>query len=184
MRGIFSAGNRARGTRLLSLAAMAVLATFFLSGCYLQLTGGGWMRSVNGVDKATFSVNYDVAKGQEAPGVCKYELTHIRGTYHDHGTDVRFKIDDKDVKFIVCFIDPDFTVPPLDNNCAGFVTSYESQDPKLPGRGHVSVAPCDHGEPGDVDFLAIQVQSGPYAGYFNSGPVLGGNFQGQEPFSP
>jgi hypothetical protein len=182
MRQFISVGDRGRRIRFLCLAAMAVLAVFVLSGCYLKLTGGGWMQSVNGVDKATFSVNYDVARAQTAPGQCGFDFegAHIRGTYHDHGTDVRFKIDDEDLSVIGCF-DPN-PENAENNNCAFFMTSYESQDPKLPGEGTVFVTACDHGEPGDVDYLQIDVQSGPYAGYHNAGPVLGGNFQGHEPF--
>jgi hypothetical protein len=167
--------------RLLSLGAMALLAAFVLTGCYLKLTGGGWMRSVNGVDKATFSVNYDVARAQTAPGECDFNFdeVHIRGTYHDLGTGVRFKLNDENVEDIGCSTgnpeDPD-------DECAFVITSYESQDPRNPGTGLVEVTACDHGEPGDVDTLEIFVESGPYAGYHNEGPILGGNFQGHEPF--
>jgi hypothetical protein len=160
---------------------MALLAAFVLSGCYLKLTGGGWMRSVNGVDKATFSVNYNVVSAQTEPGQCNFDFeeAHIRGTYHDHGTGVRFKINDEQVVNIGCSVDPP---EDPDNECAWTITSYESQDRKNPGTGHVEVIACDHGEPGDADTLEIEVLSGPYADYYNAGPVLGGNFQGHEPF--
>ena len=40
---------------------------------------------------------------------------------------------------------------------------------------------CDNGEPGfEGDYLTIDVLSGPYAGYHNEGPILGGNLQGSE----
>jgi hypothetical protein len=163
---------------------MALLAAFVLSGCYLKLTGGGWMRSANDVDKATFSVNYDVARAQTEPGECEFDLeaAHIRGTYHDLGTGVRFKINDENITQIRCFGVPG---DPL-NDCAAFETSYVSLDPNNRGTGTVRVRACDDveldeqgGEP--VDTLRIAVESGPYEGYQNSGPVLGGNFQGRVP---
>jgi hypothetical protein len=113
------------------------------------------------------------------PPIENFDLAHIRGTYYDRGTGVRFKINDKELVAIGCETsnpqDPD-------NNCTGFQTSYASLDPKNRGTGIVRVKACDHGEPGDVDSLDIIVDSGPYNGYHNNGPVLGGNFKGLVPF--
>jgi hypothetical protein len=168
--------------RLLSLGAMALLVALVLSGCFLKLTGGGWMRSVNGVAKATFSVNYNVTRAQTGPGPCDFDLeeAHIRGTYFDRGEGVRFKFSDEGLDNISCTTDP--TPGDPDNECVRFRTSYVSLDPKNSGTGTVIVTACDHDVSGDVDTLRIEVLSGPYDGYFNAGPVLGGNFKGHGPF--
>ena len=163
--------HASRTTRVLGLAATSVLALLALSGCYSRLTGGGWMESAGGGGRATFAINYDATD----VGFSEPPTTRFKGTYHDPGSGVRLRFDDlvKDI-----FEDPT-------EDCAEFTGRYVSQDPKQRGAGDVRVKACDEGEPGAGrgDSLRVEVLSGPYAGYENDGPILGGNFQGHEGFS-
>lgn len=62
------------------------------------------------------------------------------------------------------------------DNCIRGTLGYISQDRDFPGTGQVQVEGCDNGEPSgpsNGDTLTVQVTSGPYAGYFNSGTVEG-----------
>jgi len=154
-------------TRFLGVGVASLVAVFALTGCVTKMTGGGWMQSVVPGEKATFAVNYDVADPDNE---------RIRGTYHDHGADVRFRFDE-----VLGTVGGNVGAP-----CFGRIVGYESQDPTLRGGGEVVVIACDEAESGVFgpgDSLAIMVQTGPYAGYTNSGPVLGGNFQAHE-FAP
>ena len=160
MRRIISVAKRGSRLRLLALSVLAVTMLFGATGCYEKLNGGGWMQSANGVDRAIFGLHYDGTTGT------------AKGTYHDKGAGVRLKFDAASPSF------PGFDP---NSNCAGFFANYESQDKANPGTGTAFLLACDNGEPGfEGDTLTINVQSGPYAGYTNSGPILGGNLQGLE----
>ena len=148
-----------RIVRVLALGVLLVSMVLMAAGCYEKLNGGGWMLSANGVDRATFGIHFDG--------------THraARGTYHDHGTGVRFR-----------FVEVDGYVVgpgPEEGDCAVFFATYTSQDKKDSGSGDVLVIACDNGEPGvNGDSLSVSVLDGPYADYENAGLILGGNFQG------
>ena len=146
--------------RVLALGVLSVPMLLMATGCYEKLNGGGWMRSANGEDRATFGIHVNATRS-DARGT--------RGTYHDHGTGVRLKFHKLgDVELS----------EREEGGCAFFEATYKSQDKRQPGKGTVEVTACDNGEPGvNGDTLEIFVIDGPYADYGNSGPILGGNFQ-------
>ncbi len=143
--------------RLLALGVLVVTVLLATTGCYEKLNGGGWMLSANGEDRATFGIHFDGTPRA------------ARGTYHDHGTGVRFR-----------FVGVEgYLTEEEEGDCAVFVANYKSQDKKQPGSGSLLVIACDEGEPGvNGDSLFIYVLDGPYADYENGGLILGGNFQG------
>ena len=143
--------------RVLALGLLSVPMLFMATGCYEKLNGGGWMLSANGEDRATFGIHVNATRSD------------ARGTYHDHGTGVRLKF------YELGGVGLDDGEP---GDCAYFEATYTSQDKRQPGKGTVDVVACDNGEPGvNGDTLEISVNNGPYAGYYNAGPILGGNFQ-------
>jgi hypothetical protein len=160
-----------RVLRVLVLCFVIVPVLLFAAGCYEKLNGGGWMQSANGEDKANFSISYNLTRFLESDQTDP-SLIHLEGIYHDKGLDVRLKYED-----VLQFADePDISEG---QDCVLFRTTYTSQDKDRPGTGTADVLACDLGEPGvEGDFLVIEVLSGPYAGYSNAGPILGGNFQG------
>jgi hypothetical protein len=160
-----------RVLRVLLLCFVIVPVLLFAAGCYEKLNGGGWMHSANGVDKANFSISYNLTRYLESDQ-SDPSLIHLEGIYHDKGLDVRLKYEE-----VLDFVEePDF---PEDADCVLFLTTYTSQDRDMPGTGEADVLACDFGEPGvQGDFLGINIFSGPYAGYENDGFILGGNFQG------
>jgi hypothetical protein len=160
-----------RVLRVLLLCFVIVPVLLFAAGCYEKLNGGGWMESANGVDKANFSISYNLTRYLESDQ-SDPSLIHLEGIYHDKGLDVRLKYEE-----VLDFVEePDFSE---DADCVLFLTTYTSQDRDMPGTGEADVLACDGGEPGvQGDFLSINIFSGPYAGYENDGFILGGNFQG------
>jgi hypothetical protein len=160
-----------RVLRVLLLCFVIVPVLLFAAGCYEKLNGGGWMQSANLEDKANFSISYNLTPYLESDQ-SDPSLIHLEGVYHDKGLDVRLKYED-----VLDFADePD---GPEGQDCVFFVTTYTSQDRDMPGTGEAAVLACDLGEPGvEGDGLVIEVLSGPYVGYQNGGPILGGNFQG------
>ena len=150
-----------RVVRVLALGVLLVPMLLMAAGCYEKLNGGGWMLSANGEDRATFGIHFDGTRDRHA----------ARGTYHDHGTGVRFRFVEE--------VGHAVGTGPEEGDCAVFIATYKSQDKKEPGSGLVDVTACDEGEPAvNGDTLDIFVETGPYAGYENGGPILGGNFQG------
>lgn len=164
MKRIISAVKRGNRLRLLALGVVVVGVLLATTGCLSKASGGGWMLSANDEDRATFGFHFDGPRDT------------ARGTYHDHGTGVRFRFDG------VVDWDRDSVAPGLE--CLGFEGTYTSLDKTHPGSGTVQVDACDQGEPGAIDDdLAIFVFDGPYAGYRNgaivlSGGISGGNIQG------
>jgi hypothetical protein len=150
-----------RIVRVLALGLLSVPMLLMATGCheYEKLNGGGWMLSANGEDRATFGIHVNATHSDARRGA--------RGTYHDHGTGLRLK-----------FYRLVSAGQSLEDDCAVFKATYTSQDKRQPGKGTVGVVACDNGEPGAKgDTLEISVTNGPYAGYYNAGPILGGNFQ-------
>ena len=146
--------------RVLALGVLSVPMLLMATGCYEKLNGGGWMRSANGEDRATFGIHVNATRS-DARGT--------RGTYHDHGTGVRLKFHK--------LVDVELSERE-EGDCPAFEATYKSQDKRQPGKGTVEVTACDNGEPGiNGDTLDIFVIDGPYTGYQNAGPILGGNFQ-------
>jgi hypothetical protein len=159
-----------RALRVLLLCFVMVPVLLFAAGCYEKLYGGGWMQSVIAGDKATFAISYDLTRYFESDQ-SDPSLIHLEGFYHDQGLDVRLKFED--VRSYAHGPGPE------EGDCAFFATTYTSQNPAKPGTGIAEVVACDNGEPGvEGDLLAIDILTGPYTGYQNVGPILGGNFQG------
>ncbi len=151
--------------RALALSVLAVPMLLLATGCYEKLNGGGWMLSANEEDRATFGIHFEVEDPMDPT------TAHARGTYHDRGYGVRLKF--KEV------VGTAGGPGPEEGDCAFFQATYKSQDKRQPGSGTASVTACDNGEPGvNGDTLDIFVSDGPYAGYENTGLILGGNFQG------
>jgi hypothetical protein len=155
MKRIISAVKRGNRLRLLALGVVVVGVLLATTGCLSKASGGGWMLSANGEDRATFGFHFDGPRDA------------ARGSYHDHGTGVRFKFDG--------LIEYTRRGPP---ECLQFVGTYTSLDKTHPGSGTVDVVACDFGEPGTFDGLIIDVIDGPYTGYHNNQNISGGNIQG------
>ena len=161
MRRIISAVKRGNRLRLLAVSVLVVAVLLGTTGCYSKLNGGGWMQSANGESRATFGIHYDG------------NLRAARGTYQDKAEGVSLK-----------FVDaiPDFST----QDCATYVATYQSQDKtdRESEEQYAILEACDNGEPGVLgDTLSIDLLFGPYDGYSNSGPILGGNLQGLEQVS-
>lgn len=154
-----------RIVRGLALGVLSVPMLLMAAGCYEKLNGGGWMLSANGEDRATFGIHFEVVDPIDPT------TAHVRGTYYDHGNGVRLKF--------IEVVDYASGPGPEEGDCAQFEATYKSQAKRQPGSGTASVTLCDSGEPGIVtDTLDISILDGPYAGYKNTGLILGGNFQG------
>jgi hypothetical protein len=145
------------------LLAVLVLAAALLPGCYAtKFTGGGQIISGNNFSAgksaarpagggANFGFTYDVTKGNFA------------GTYRDG--DVAMSLTGN---------------PTYDEyydgseNCMSADGDYRSTNPRLRGNGTVHINACDNGEGrGSYDHLEIQVNTGPFEGYSNSGYTRG-----------
>lgn len=162
--------------RRLQLAGLG-LAALVLAGCSTFFTGGGWIRGVEG-GKATFG--FSVKCNGPDPEICA--PARVNGTYGDQSVGVKLKFDGGIIagpEF--CAINPQAcdNLPVDLNQCMGGEVFYTSQDKKQPGSGSLLLIACDLGEPGRLsgDFLAIDVESGPYDGYSNEGTIQGGNLQ-------
>jgi hypothetical protein len=139
---------------LLAVVAAALLAT----AC--QATGMGWIPSASLTDpsaKATFGFVFD-------------DTTQtFSGSYHDHALGVDFKGTGvlkggpppagMNAKGGCVFSDPDPLRAPR----------YESQNAARPGSGTVLITACDLDGLSLVDYIIIEVTSGPYMGYKNQG---------------
>lgn len=153
--------------RTISTASMAVAGVFLLAACATSFSGGGWIRSVNEVDKANITINFKCTELVEGGAECNGGSAH--GTYHDKGIGVRLKWDG-----VLFAYGPGLGL----DNCMSGLLNYTSQDAKRAGSGEAYVAACDLGEPGrGIDFVGISILSGPYEGYANEGELQGGNFQ-------
>jgi len=165
MRRIISAVKRGNRLRLLALSVLAVVMLFGATGCWETIDGGGWMRSTDEQSKATFGIRYDAAS--EAG----------RGTYQDKaaGVSLRFYEAREEVRAS----DEERSDEEIFSDCAYFYADYQSLDKTNRGSGTAYLVACDTREylfRGDT--LHIELQTGPYAGYTNTGPILGGNLQG------
>jgi hypothetical protein len=82
---------------------------------------------------------------------------------------------------------PEFPNAPPFNFCMEAILEYTVPGPGIgsldPAPWELHLIACDTGEPGSeptasiADFIIIEVLTGPFAGYMNAGPVLGGNLQ-------
>jgi hypothetical protein len=139
-----------------------------LSGC--SANGGGWVPSTNGVDKATFGFTFDGT------------TSTFSGSFRDkHGStssgvvDVNFK---GTGKLKECSSDSRCNQGAQSGKggCLAGEVTYRSQNSKFPGQGLVFLYVCDTNrdkKAGAMDTIFVQVDSGPYMGYTNSGNTHG-----------
>jgi hypothetical protein len=165
-----------------------IAAVMLVTGCGTKATGLGWIRSIDGVNKATFGFSYDATNPDAA---------RFNGSYHDpagtflvitsSGTiqvqGIRLKGAGKFQRvppppelpgnFGLCLNDP--AVP------------YESQDTNIPPgarTGTLDLLVCDgsgngQGELGLGDFIQIRTNpDGPYKDYQNAQLLDGVNGNG------
>lgn len=141
------------------------LSALLLAGC--TMNGGGWMSSNNGAKKATFGFTW---QGEEItlpfPPFVFVEPTLAQGFWSDGS--VKFRI-----------LNGGIVGGSMSDPCLEGEAEYRSQSRAHPGGGDLSIEFCDWGEPGPSagDELSIDVESGPYSWYANSGELRGGNLQ-------
>jgi hypothetical protein len=144
-------GARRRVLKVLPAVGLTAIA-LGVAGC--KATGGGFIPSAVGADAAHFGFVMQTNKGDNV----------VHGTYRDGYVQLRF--DGGSVSMNL-------------NPCATWTVDYVSTSADNPGSGTAQVVICDNGKAGPTndDSLSIQIQSGPYAGYSNSGTLAGGNLQ-------
>ncbi|MEA2404199.1 MAG: hypothetical protein QOE08_846 [Thermoleophilaceae bacterium] len=145
------------------LLAVLVLAAAVLPGCYAtKFTGGGQITS-----GSNFSAGK--ASARSAGGSANYGFTYdavkgnLAGTYRDG--DVAMSLTGN----------PTFDYySDGDENCMSADGNYRSTNPRQRGDGTLHIYACDNGEGrGSYDYLEVQVNSGPFEGYSNSGYTRG-----------
>jgi hypothetical protein len=163
--------------RSASLLVLPILAVA-VAGCATDFTGGGTIPStdLNPADQANFGFTYKITNTATGAG-------HTQGAYHDPTAPafpnggVKFKFDrllfGDSAPGSVCTV----------NGITGIV-NYISQNPNYPGSGLVLLSACDNGEPGvGKDAIEVDVFTGPYAGYSDTGVLTGGNLQAHQGFT-
>jgi len=161
--------------RLGRRALLVVPFTLLAAGC--TATGGGSIPSQLLTGKATFGFTIDVGDTTTGTGTWSGSYHDPQGVTDAGVVDVAFK---GTGKAHPCNTDPLCVklAPPTKGGCIASEAAYQSQNPKIPGSGTVFWFVCDmdaDGQP-DVDgtdTLFVQVDSGPYTGYTNSGNVQG-----------
>jgi hypothetical protein len=159
-----------RWTRLVALVAAGV-GLVALTGCATAFSGGGLIQSADGMDKASFGLDF---RCQAPPDALSCNQGTAHGAYHDQAVGVALRFDG-----VIDAVGPALG----SNQCMLGVLDYTSLSNAHPGTGMVLVAACDDGKMGQgQDAILLQVRSGPYtlAGgfgrdYSNSGTVLAGN---------
>jgi len=160
-------GRRLGRRALVVVVPLALVAT----GC--TATGGGSIPSqLSPNGKATFGFNIDA------------DTSTWTGSYHDPQgitdagvADVAFK---GTGRMRPCSADPRCVklAPPAKGGCIQTDAPYQSQNPKVPGSGMVFWVVCDmdgdaQADVDGTDMILVQVETGPYMGYANSGSVQG-----------
>ena len=152
------------------LAALAL----FTAGCY-KATGGGWIPSARGADKASFGFTAmcRTVTQSDGPSAALYDgqLEWQDGPVRFHGNVEPF----------------DFVILP--GRCqdvrqmlaqrGGPMQFGGTYRPQTGGAsGFFTVTVIDNGTPGaNGDFIQIELSGGQHAGYFNAGVLQGGNIQ-------
>jgi len=169
-----------RRLRRLGIVASVCALALGAIGCD-QFNGGGWLQSSTGEEKATFAVHGKCEEAQDPLFGQVAVLYEGKLQYNDHGADVRFH-GDVEPFFIEFQADSCKELarpkpPPGEGNTVvRFVGTYRPQPSGVPGEFTGTVA--DNGEPGfEGDTFSINVLTGQYAGYENTGPLQGGNTQ-------
>lgn len=154
-----------------SIRGLAAALFLLLAGCD-QATGGGWIQSVTGADKANFgfSVRCRTVEQNGSTAVLLYDgqLEWQDGLVRFHGNvepDELLVIEDLRCE----------DIHQLDFGIVLFSGTYRPQGGGL--RGTFSAAVIDTGARGQMkgDFISIQLAGGQYPTYFNAGEIQGGN---------
>lgn len=149
------------------IVVACALALVVLGCTATKGTGGGWIASVQVGQRATFGFNAHCdPRGPQPPNLC---VGLASGHYEDNGPIVP-------VRIVLTVISSS-----LGGNCQSAFVSYRSQVLAAPGEGNAVVNVCDNdlfrvkGEQRVPDTFGITIATGPFAGYTNHGPLLGGN---------
>lgn len=151
-----------------------------LSGC--TATGTGRLPSNDPFQKATFGFSFQTTNGADAS---------FSGSYHDP----RGVLLDANGMSLPGFVDVAFkgtgvmhtctgatdptcrSAPAAKGGCIGGTPEYTSQNPAIPGSGTLTLLLCDLDGSGAsvdaADSVDIVVDTGPYAGYRNTGNPSG-----------
>ena len=136
-----------------------LLAPALVLAAACQATGMGWIPSAFDPNaKASFGFVYNG------------DTQTFSGSYHDNAGGVDFK-----GTGVLKSGPPPLGVQSKGGCLMGF-PAYESQNSNHPGQGNLFLLVCDADGDGAVttsDFISIDVASGPYAGYKNSGQPSG-----------
>jgi hypothetical protein len=171
-----------RGKLLGSLGLVVITALLF-AGCAGKFTGGGKLPSADQVPghSASFGFTYEITRADGSG--------RLSGAYHDSYVSggVKFSFDGLQMGLGSCAsLFPPSVCQVIDNvlgvssdECISGQGSYRSTNPAISGGGNLGILACDRGEPGPSsgDSIAVQVFTGPYAGYVDSGFTTNGNLQ-------
>jgi hypothetical protein len=154
-----------------SIRGLAAALSLLLAGCD-QATGGGWIQSATGADKANFgfSVRCRTVEQNGSTAV----LFHDGQLEWQDGL-VRFHGDAEPDEFLVI---ESVRCEDLDNvGIVLFSGTYRPQGGGLSGTFTALV--IDSGARGQMkgDFISIQLVGGQYPTYFNAGDIQGGSIQ-------
>jgi len=159
--------------RIRSIRGLAVAFALLLAGCD-QATGGGWIQSATGADKANFgfSVRCRTIEQNGNTAVLLYD-----GQLEWQDGIVRFHGDVEPDEFLVIGRVRCEELDQVNLGIVLFSGTYRPQGGGTPGTFTALV--IDTGERGKIkgDFISIQLAGGQYPTYFNAGEVQGGNIQ-------
>lgn len=153
---------------------LCVLALVVLGCTATKGTGGGWMSSTVPGEKATFGFQAHCDPRDQTATGCTVRAS---GFYEDKAANVKMQL-------VAMEAAEAPAGPAIGANCQISTVQYRSTERSRPGPGSASVTVCDDDtlpagpkEARVPDIFSIVVTSGPYAGYTNAGPVLGGNIK-------
>lgn len=144
-----------RATKRRFVGGIALVSLLALTGCAVEMHGEGTLSSANDANEtAKFAFDYKVTDFKTGSG-------RLSGMYRDGDVRLRFN-------------GANSSLPgDQDSTCIGTVGNYVSQTKGKDGTGTLLLAACEtkNGAPG---LFAIQVNTGPLAGYQNFGlPIRG-----------
>jgi hypothetical protein len=166
-----------RGIRaFVFFGSIVLLASACLAAAGGSASGTGWIiSSLDPMAKSDIDFAFNCG-----PNDAQCLSPQANGIYHDPGASPAFP---NGIKMKLSGVVPGTalglwspTGPVPDQRCAHADVTYFSTDPNVVGTGAASVDVCDnsHGQVKAPDTFAIQVVSGPYAGYQDTAPLGGG----------
>ena len=162
-----------RRCRIWSMRGVAVALALLFAGCD-QATGGGWISSATGADKASFGFSVRCRTIQQ-DGNTRVLLYNGQLEWQDGM--VRFHGHVEPDEFLVL---GSARCDDLDQINFGIVLFSGTYRPQSGGAaGTFSALVIDTGERGKIkgDFISIQLAGGQYPTYFNAGDIQGGSIQ-------